>query len=87
MEVHASGRGGDVRQRRRPRRLVAAESARQPELAEAFYQAGPALALETTARFFTEMTARGALNVPDPAIAAELDPTYFQYGVARLRGP
>lgn len=53
-------------------RLVAAESARQPELAEAFYQAGPARALEATTRFFAEMTARGALNVPDPAIAAEL---------------
>jgi TetR/AcrR family transcriptional repressor of mexJK operon len=53
-------------------RLVAAESARQPELAEAFYQAGPARALDTTARFFAEMAARGALAVPDPQIAAEL---------------
>ena len=53
-------------------RLVAAESARQPDLAEAFYQAGPAVALETTTRFFEEMARRGALRVPDSRIAAEL---------------
>jgi TetR/AcrR family transcriptional repressor of mexJK operon len=53
-------------------RVVAGESARQPELAEAFYQAGPARALETATRFFAEMAARGALAVPDPRVAAEL---------------
>ena len=53
-------------------RLVAAESARQPDLAEAFYQAGPAVALETTTRFFEEMGKRGGLRVPEPRIAAEL---------------
>jgi len=53
-------------------RLVAAESVRQPELAEAFYQAGPAVSLETTTRFFEEMASRGTLSVPNPRIAAEL---------------
>ncbi len=52
--------------------LVAAESGRQPDLAEAFYQAGPAVALATTARFFADMARCGALTVADPALAAEL---------------
>jgi TetR/AcrR family transcriptional repressor of mexJK operon len=53
-------------------RLVAAESLRAPELARAFYEAGPALALETTRRYFAEQALSGQLTVADPALAAEL---------------
>jgi AcrR family transcriptional regulator len=52
-------------------RVVMSEAARFPELAIAFYAAGPGAAIEAMARWLTSRVAAGALDVADPAFAAE----------------
>lgn len=52
-------------------RVVIAEAARFPELARAFFEAGPAKAVGFLADWLAEETRRGRLSVPDPAFAAE----------------
>jgi AcrR family transcriptional regulator len=52
-------------------RIVTAEAARFPELAEAFFAAGPARAIGAMACFLAGQAASGRLIVPDPAFAAE----------------
>ena len=51
--------------------MVVAEAERFPELAAAFYAAGPGTAIEAMARWLTSRVASGALEVVDPAFAAE----------------
>ncbi len=51
-------------------RVVAAESARTPELGRAFYEAGPARLQARLAAYLRRMGERGMLNVPEPEIAA-----------------
>jgi hypothetical protein len=53
-------------------RVVIAESGRFPELAEAFYRAGPAVALDNLARMLDDFNEAGTLSVPDPASSAKL---------------
>ena len=53
-------------------RAVVAESARFPELAEAFYRSGPALAVDNLAAYLAEVDARGALKVAKPVLSARL---------------
>jgi len=53
-------------------RAVLAESARFPELAEAFYRSGPALAVDNLAAYLAEVDARGALKVAKPVLSARL---------------
>jgi len=53
-------------------RAVVAESARFPELAEAFYRSGPALAVDNLAAYLGEVDARGALKVAKPVLSARL---------------
>ncbi len=53
-------------------RVVIAESGRFPELAEAFYRAGPAVALDNLAHILRDYNENGALSVPDPASSAGL---------------
>jgi AcrR family transcriptional regulator len=52
-------------------RIVTAEAARFPELAEAFFDAGPARAIGAMAGYLVRQAAAGRLVVPDPAFAAE----------------
>jgi TetR/AcrR family transcriptional repressor of mexJK operon len=52
-------------------RVVMAEAAKFPALAETFFAAGPARALGFLAGWLAEETRRGRLNVPDPDFAAE----------------
>ncbi|OYV51603.1 MAG: hypothetical protein B7Z78_08130 [Rhodospirillales bacterium 20-60-12] len=52
-------------------RVVVMEAAKFPDLALNFYQAGPAMMLARLADFLTQQHAIGALNVPDPAFAAQ----------------
>ena len=51
--------------------VMAAGAAEFPELAAAFYAAGPAAVLERVARFLEAVSEREGLRVPDPALAAE----------------
>lgn len=53
-------------------RMVVAEAYRLPELAEAFFGAGPAFGLDRVGSYLAEQTRRGMLSVPDPPLAAEL---------------
>lgn len=53
-------------------RVVIAESGRFPELAEAFYRAGPAVALDNLARLLGDFNEAGVLSVPDPVSSAGL---------------
>lgn len=53
-------------------RVVIAESGRFPELAEAFYRAGPAVALDNLARLLGDFNEAGVLSVPDPASSSRL---------------
>jgi len=53
-------------------RAVVAESARFPELAEAFYQSGPAVAVENLAGYLERMNTEGVLRVDDPVVSARL---------------
>jgi AcrR family transcriptional regulator len=52
-------------------RVVTAEAGHFPELAEAFFAAGPARAIATMANYLATQSAAGRLAVPDPAFAAE----------------
>jgi len=52
-------------------RIVVAESARFPELGRVFYDNGPRRVLERLTDYLRNATARGALAVPDPRMAAE----------------
>jgi TetR/AcrR family transcriptional regulator, mexJK operon transcriptional repressor len=52
-------------------RIVVSEADRFPELAVAFFDAGPARAIATMAHYLSAQTASGRLAVPDPAFAAE----------------
>ena len=52
-------------------RVVISEAAKFPELARAFFEAGPARAIGFMADWLAEETRRGKLAVPDPAFAAE----------------
>ncbi|HQT79250.1 MAG TPA: TetR/AcrR family transcriptional regulator [Rhodopila sp.] len=52
-------------------RVVIAEAAKFPDLARAFFDAGPARAIGFLADWLAEETRRGRLSVPDPAFAAE----------------
>lgn len=53
------------------RRVIIGEADRFPELARTWYQAGPQRGAATLARIFEELTRRGLLRMPDPALAAE----------------
>jgi AcrR family transcriptional regulator len=55
----------------RLRRLVIGEAERFPELAAAWYTAGPAHAYRLFAQWFEVLDRRGLLHAPDPALAAE----------------
>lgn len=52
-------------------RVVVAEAKKFPELANAFYEAGPARAIAQMAQWLAARTAEGKLAVEDPAFAAE----------------
>lgn len=52
-------------------RVVAAESARFPELGRLFFESGPAVTWEALTAFFERAGASGRLDVPEPAKAAE----------------
>jgi hypothetical protein len=52
-------------------RVVIAEAAKFPDLARAFFEAGPARAIGFMADWLAEETRRGRLSVADPAFAAE----------------
>jgi AcrR family transcriptional regulator len=52
-------------------RMVVAEAGKFPELADAFYQAGPARALARMSGWIERMCAAGRLAVEDPDFAAE----------------
>lgn len=52
-------------------RIVTSEAARFPELARAFWEAGPARGIALMAGFLAAQAEAGALVVPDPAFAAE----------------
>jgi TetR/AcrR family transcriptional regulator, mexJK operon transcriptional repressor len=53
-------------------RVVIAESARFPELAEAFYRAGPAAAADNLAGYLTEFDRKGILAIRDAKASARL---------------
>lgn len=53
-------------------RVVVAESGRFPELAEAFYRAGPATAVNNLAGYLAELDRAGMIGVADPTAAAKL---------------
>ncbi len=55
----------------RLRRLVIGEAERFPELAAAWYAAGPEQAYATFARWFDTLDRRGLLRVDDPVVAAQ----------------
>lgn len=52
-------------------RVVLAEAAKFPELAQTFYDAGPAMAIAYLSRWLQAQAAIGCLRVPDPVLAAE----------------
>ena len=52
-------------------RIAVAEAAKFPELAHAFYDAGPAVAIRQLAAWLAVRTGVGELRVPDPEFAAE----------------
>lgn len=52
-------------------RLVVAESASMPDLAERFWNTGPGRTHALLARYIREQVRRGALRVPDPEGAAQ----------------
>ena len=53
-------------------RVVVAESVRFPELAEAFYRAGPTTATETLAGYLADLGDQGVLAIADATAAAKL---------------
>lgn len=52
-------------------RVVVGEAHRFPELARAFYEAGPARTLAHVTDFMIDADRRGAVSIPDPGVAAE----------------
>lgn len=52
-------------------RMVVAEAGKFPELAEAFFEAGPRRALAAMAAWINRQRDAGRLDVPDPQFAAE----------------
>ncbi len=52
-------------------RVVVSEAAKFPELARIYYQAGPALAIDSLANWLARQSGAGRLTVPDPTFAAE----------------
>ena len=52
-------------------RVVVAESPRQPDLARAFWEAGPGRGKAELSAMFEDLTRRGELNVPDCWAAAD----------------
>jgi AcrR family transcriptional regulator len=62
-------------------RVVISEVTRFPELAHAFFEAGPARAIQQLSDWLAEETRRGRLVVPDPDFAAE---QFFTLCQARL---
>jgi AcrR family transcriptional regulator len=52
-------------------RMVVSEAEKFPELARIFYQAGPAIAVDTLAAWLIRQCQAGRLAVPDPEFAAE----------------
>jgi TetR/AcrR family transcriptional repressor of mexJK operon len=52
-------------------RMVVAEGGKFPELAQAFYAAGPTTAIRTMANWLDQQSQAGKLSVPDPIFAAE----------------
>jgi TetR/AcrR family transcriptional regulator, mexJK operon transcriptional repressor len=53
------------------RRLVIGEASRLPELARLYYEHAPLRTLSSLADAFAGLHERGALNVPEPSLAAE----------------
>jgi TetR/AcrR family transcriptional repressor of mexJK operon len=53
-------------------RVVVAESGRFPELAAAFYRAGPATAVDNLSGYLAELDRAGAIGVADPTASAKL---------------
>ncbi|MBY0432358.1 MAG: TetR/AcrR family transcriptional regulator [Rhodospirillales bacterium] len=53
-------------------RVVVAEAHRLPELAEAFYAAGPRVGKATLAAMFSELDRRGLLKVDDSELASDM---------------
>ncbi len=52
-------------------RVIISEGPRFPDLAKAFYEAGPLPAKLVLSEFFRRATEKGLLNVPNPRLAAE----------------
>lgn len=52
-------------------RVVVGEAHRFPELARAFYEAGPAKTMEQIVGFMEDADRKGQLSIPDPQLAAE----------------
>ena len=52
-------------------RAIVGESSRFPELADAFYRAGPRLAADVLADYLFDVDAKGELAVPNPKSSAE----------------
>jgi len=55
----------------RMRRMLIGEAERFPDLAKAWYDAGPMWSCAVFARWFTALGERGLLRVPDPMLAAQ----------------
>jgi TetR/AcrR family transcriptional repressor of mexJK operon len=53
------------------RRLVIGEASRFPELGRTFYELGPGRTIATLTTVFRQLAERGALDLDDPALAAE----------------
>jgi TetR/AcrR family transcriptional repressor of mexJK operon len=53
-------------------RVVVAESSRFPELADVFYRAGPAVAIDNLAAYLEELDEKGALKIADATSSARL---------------
>ncbi len=66
-------------------RLTVAEATKFPELARAFYEAGPARATASMAAWLARQTAGGQMVIPDPVFAAEQFFALCQTHVGMLR--
>ncbi|NQU60840.1 MAG: TetR/AcrR family transcriptional regulator [Rhodospirillales bacterium] len=52
-------------------RVIVGESGRFPELAQAFYRAGPETAVKSLAEYLLELDKAGLLSIPDPKASAQ----------------
>jgi TetR/AcrR family transcriptional regulator, mexJK operon transcriptional repressor len=66
-------------------RVVVAEAGKFPELARAFYEAGPARAIKHLSGWLSEQASRGRLELDDPDFAAEQFFALCQTRLALLR--